>query len=61
MSVEKTIKYYKTVNGKEPFYEWLLSLRDKIIRARINRRLERVALGNYGDCLVVIKVHKLKI
>lgn len=49
MSLEKRIKYYKTANGKEPFYEWLLGLKDKVIRARIIRRLERVALGNYGD------------
>ena len=32
-----------------PFFEWRDSFKDKIIRARINRRLEKLEEGNYGD------------
>ncbi|MBF0479989.1 MAG: type II toxin-antitoxin system RelE/ParE family toxin [Candidatus Omnitrophica bacterium] len=40
---------YKTREGKEPFIEWLFSLRDKIIRHRIEARIDRMRHGNYGD------------
>ncbi|MFZ4403749.1 MAG: type II toxin-antitoxin system RelE/ParE family toxin [Pseudobdellovibrionaceae bacterium] len=45
----KTLINYKTEDGKEPFREWLKSLRDKVTTARIQSRLERVKLGNFGD------------
>ena len=45
----KEIRVYRTTSGKEPFHDWLDSLKDKITRARINRRLERLQQGNYGD------------
>jgi putative addiction module killer protein len=50
MSTKKEIKVYKTTEGKTPFFEWRNSFKDKIVRARINRRLERLEDGNYGDC-----------
>ena len=40
---------YKTLDGKEPFVEWLFSLRDKALRHRIEARIERLKNGNYGD------------
>ncbi|MBW4509610.1 MAG: hypothetical protein KME64_24305 [Scytonematopsis contorta HA4267-MV1] len=46
----KTLKVYQTLDGKEPYTEWLESLKDYTIRARILRRLERLKQGNYGDC-----------
>ncbi|MCG3775606.1 MAG: hypothetical protein JW395_2448 [Nitrospira sp.] len=33
-----------------PFSEWLVSLRDNKARAKIRVRLDRVSLGNLGDC-----------
>lgn len=33
-----------------PFSEWLISLRDNKARAKIRVRLDRVSLGNLGDC-----------
>ena len=45
----KTILNYATESGKEPFREWLNSLRDKVAVARIRSRLERVEQGNFGD------------
>ena len=44
----KVVKIYKT-NGKEPFNIWLNSFRDKTLIAKILRRIDRVALNNYGD------------
>ena len=47
--VEKDILIYKTREGKEPFIDWLFSLRDKIIRHRVETRIDTVRHGNYGD------------
>ena len=40
---------YRTENGRSPFQEWLRSLRDREARARVRVRIDRVALGNFGD------------
>ena len=44
------IREYLTGDGRCPFQEWLTGLRDRQARARIRARLDRVALGNLGDC-----------
>ncbi len=44
----KTILQYQTSEGKAPFREWLLTL-DRVSRARIRARLDRLRLGNFGD------------
>jgi putative addiction module killer protein len=41
---------YLTVNGRNPFREWLEGLGDRQIRAKIRVRLNRIRLGNFGDC-----------
>ena len=47
---------------KQPFHDWLRSLRDMQARARIRTRLDRLALGNMGDHRVLDGgVHELKI
>jgi len=43
------ILQYQTTQGKRPFGEWLLALKDKTVRARILARLDRLLLGNFGD------------
>lgn len=43
----KEIIYYKTINGKCPYLEWYNSL-DKSVRLIIDRRLDRIKLGNLG-------------
>ena len=35
--------------GCAPFWDWLKSLRDMQARARIRTRLDRLAMGNWGD------------
>ncbi|HWF62475.1 MAG TPA: type II toxin-antitoxin system RelE/ParE family toxin [Nitrospira sp.] len=49
-AVPKELRIYVTENGQEPFSEWLASLRDSRVRAKIRVRLDRVSLGNLGDC-----------
>ena len=46
----KELRIYVTEDGREPFSEWLISLRDHRARAKIRVRLDRVSLGNFGDC-----------
>ena len=45
----KEIEIYQTLEGKEPFTEWLESLRDGLGRAAIRARITRARLGNLGD------------
>ena len=41
---------YLTADGRSPFGEWLVKLQDARARAVIRKRLNRVRLGNLGDC-----------
>ncbi|MDS4068139.1 MAG: type II toxin-antitoxin system RelE/ParE family toxin [Candidatus Competibacter sp.] len=40
---------YQNADGREPFTEWLNTLRDKVAQARIRVRLRQVQAGNFGD------------
>ncbi len=44
------VREYLTPDGKALFSEWRKGLRDRQARARILTRLNRVRLGNFGDC-----------
>jgi putative addiction module killer protein len=46
---------YLTEDGENPFHKWLISLKDRSVRARIRVRLNRVRLGDFGDCKPVGK------
>ena len=46
----RTIRNYVTPKGHELFEEWLDSLRDKKVQAIVLERLNRLRLGNIGDC-----------
>jgi putative addiction module killer protein len=45
----KKIRIFKTHFGKEPFEDWLANIKDKTTKARIRRRIDRLALGHEGD------------
>ena len=56
------IRVYQSAGRQEPFTEWLERLADRQARARIRARLDRIALGNLGDCRAVGKgVSELRI
>ena len=46
----RKMQIYTARNGKAPFAQWVRSLRDKQTKARILTRIDRVRLGNFGDC-----------
>lgn len=46
----KELRIYVTEDGRAPFSEWLALMDDARARAKIRVRLERVRLGNFGDC-----------
>ena len=45
-----TIEIYVTPRGRKPFIEWLQRIDDVKLRAIIRARLNRIRLGNFGDC-----------
>ena len=44
----KTLLDYEDPRGKSPIRVWLTGL-DRVVRARVEARLKRVAFGNLGD------------
>lgn len=50
---QKTVVIYQDKQGYEPFLDWFNSVKDKMIRARIQNRLRRLEQGHYGDWKVV--------
>lgn len=47
---ERELREYLTETGHNPFRDWIEGLRDAQARARIRIRLNRIRLGNLGDC-----------
>lgn len=43
------LRYYQTSAGERPFVDWLEGLTDRQARTRVEARLARVAVGNFGD------------
>ncbi len=44
------LRTYVASDGRSPFDDWLVGLRDVAVRARVRARLARVQAGNFGDC-----------
>lgn len=49
MKINKEIQFYSTSNSKQPVKEWLKDFKDEVTQTRIERRLEKLALGHFGD------------
>ena len=45
----REIQYYRTQNGSAPFIEWLEAIYDSRTQSRIERRLDRLIRGNFGE------------
>jgi putative addiction module killer protein len=41
---------YQAEDGRQPFTEWLGSIEDRSIQARVRVRLRRLEAGLFGDC-----------
>ncbi len=46
---EYTLRHYVAVSGVRPFADWLQSLSDLYAAAKIQVRLDRLRVGNFGD------------
>ncbi len=61
-ALPKVLKIFRTPSGRQPFVEWLTSLRDERAAARVKTRLARLRLGNLGTTRSVgCGVQELKI
>ncbi len=49
-SKPRLVNSYVTPDGKTPFKTWIKDLKDKRSKARILQRIDRLRLGNFGDC-----------
>ena len=59
---KKTILTYAKADGSAPFNDWLESLKDIKARAIVRTRINRIRLGNLGNCKSVGEgVSELKI
>ncbi len=47
---ETQVRIYQCPGGRVPYLEWLSSLRDQRARQRIQARIGRLRLGNFGQC-----------
>jgi putative addiction module killer protein len=41
---------YVTADGKVPFDDWFCGIKDGSTKARLETRIDRLALGNFGNC-----------
>ena len=46
----RQLQFYRTLNGNEPFAQWYATIQDRNTRNRIQKRLDRLEDGNFGDC-----------
>jgi putative addiction module killer protein len=46
---QRTVNFFKDKSGKEPVKEWLNKLKDKRGQQKIDVRIRRAGLGNFGD------------
>lgn len=47
---EIEIELYETATGKRPFEIWFKDIKEIHTRSKILTRLDRLKLGNFGDC-----------
>lgn len=47
--MEIVVRRYRTLDGAEPFTQWLNGLTDPKAKALVLVRIERLALGTFGD------------
>ncbi|HEY4832286.1 MAG TPA: type II toxin-antitoxin system RelE/ParE family toxin [Waddliaceae bacterium] len=48
--MEYKIEIYQTDSGKRPFSLWLKDIKDHLTKAKVRLRLDRLEMGNFGQC-----------
>jgi len=48
--MDVTVEIYQDTAGDQPYVRWLQGLKDEQAKARIRTRINRLRLGNFGDC-----------
>ncbi len=57
-----SVIFFQTTGGKIPFKQWLNDLSDMRIRVAVELRIDRILLGNLGQCKTLGSgLHELKI
>lgn len=49
-TIHQQIVHFVTDGGKVPYQEWILQLSDRRADEIIHARIDRLRLGNFGDC-----------
>jgi len=44
------LRRYLTASGRDVFGQWLSELKDDRTKAKVVARIDRLCLGNFGDC-----------
>ncbi len=44
------MRRYQTASDRDVFGDWLSGLKDIRTKAKVLARIDRLALGNFGDC-----------
>lgn len=50
MSEVIKLRRYQTASGRDVFGDWLAGLKDMRTKAKILARIDRLSVGNFGDC-----------
>jgi putative addiction module killer protein len=59
---EKRLRIYRLPNGRIPYLIWLDALKDRQARQRVQARIGRLRLGNFGQTRSLGEgVHELKV
>ena len=45
----RELQFYRMPNGREPFTEWYTTIQDRSTRNKIQKRIDRLEDGNFGD------------
>lgn len=62
--IDVSILHYRTIEGRFPYREWIESIDDKVSRATVLARVDRLASGAFGDWKAVgegvceLRVHR---
>jgi putative component of toxin-antitoxin plasmid stabilization module len=48
----RNLEIYARKDGKIPYQDWFLGLDDKVVKAKILKRLDQLVLGGFGQLFI---------